>query len=73
LMLHRARGLLVRQYAGHLPQVLRAPRNPQCVHVRLIEAKIAREFKRQYAKLTSDEIMVLALLRKRLDCMKAAA
>jgi DNA topoisomerase I len=34
--------------------------------VKMIEAKIARKFKRQYAKLTSDEIMVLAFLRKRL-------
>lgn len=37
------------------------------------EAKIAQKFKRQYAKLTSDEIMVLAFLRKRLDSLKAAA
>jgi DNA topoisomerase-1 len=41
--------------------------------VKMIEAKIARKFKRQYAKLTSDEIMVLAFLRKRLVSLKAAA
>ncbi|WP_369525451.1 DNA topoisomerase IB [Bradyrhizobium japonicum] len=41
--------------------------------VEMIEARIAQKFKRQYAKLTSDEIMVLAFLRKRLDAMKVAA
>src|SRR3954470_22448332 len=41
--------------------------------VKMIEAKIARKFKRQYAKLTSDEIMVLAFLRKRVDSLKAPA
>jgi DNA topoisomerase-1 len=40
---------------------------------KMIEAKIAQKVKRQYAKLTSDEIMVLAFLRKRLDTLKAAA
>ena len=35
--------------------------------VKMIEAKIAQNFKRQYSKLTPDEIMVLAFLRKRLD------
>ncbi|WP_244623435.1 hypothetical protein [Bradyrhizobium sp. MOS001] len=41
--------------------------------VKMIEAKIAQKFKRQYAKLTSDEVMVMAFLRKRLDALKAAA
>jgi DNA topoisomerase I len=41
--------------------------------VKMIEAKIAQKFKRQYAKLTSDEVMVLAFLRKRLDTLKVAA
>lgn len=41
--------------------------------VKMIEAKIAQKFKRQYARLTSDEIMVLAFLRKRLDSIKALA
>ncbi|MGY3235531.1 DNA topoisomerase-1 [Bradyrhizobium sp. USDA 4448] len=41
--------------------------------VKMIEAKIAQKFKRQYAKLTSDEIMVLAFLRKRLDSLKGRA
>lgn len=41
--------------------------------VKMIEAKIAQKFKRQYAKLTSDEIIVLAFLRKRLDSLKASA
>jgi DNA topoisomerase-1 len=38
--------------------------------VKMIEAKIAQKFKRQYAKLTSDEIMVLAFLRKRLGSLE---
>jgi DNA topoisomerase I len=38
--------------------------------VKMIEAKIAQKFKRQHAKLTSDEIMVLAFLRKRLDALR---
>jgi DNA topoisomerase I len=41
--------------------------------VKMIESRIAQKFKRQYAKLTSDEIMVLAFLRKRLDALKTAA
>ena len=41
--------------------------------VDLIEAKIAQKFKRQYAQLTPDEIMVLAFLHKRLEAIKAAA
>ncbi len=38
--------------------------------VKMIGARIALKFKRQYPKLTSDEIMVLAFLRKRLDSLK---
>ena len=41
--------------------------------VRMIDAKIARKFKRQYAQLTADEIMVLAFLHKRLQALKVAA
>ena len=41
--------------------------------VKMIEAKIAQKFKRQYAQLTSDEVMVLAFLRKRLASLKVAA
>jgi DNA topoisomerase-1 len=37
----------------------------------MIDAKIAQKFKRQYAKLTADEIMVLAFLRRRLEALKA--
>jgi len=40
--------------------------------VRMIDTKIARKLKRQYAKLTGDEIIVLAFLHKRLEAMKAA-
>src|SRR6202012_5221513 len=40
---------------------------------KMIDAKIARKFKRQYTKLTADEIMVLAFLRKRLETFNAAA
>ncbi|MEY9463919.1 7-keto-8-aminopelargonate synthetase-like enzyme [Bradyrhizobium ottawaense] len=32
--------------------------------LKMIEAKIVQKFKRQYAKLTPDEIMVLAFLGK---------
>jgi DNA topoisomerase I len=39
--------------------------------VKMIDAKIAQKFKRQYAKLNADEVMVLAFLRKRLDGLKA--
>ena len=38
----------------------------------MAEAKIADRFKRQYSKLTTDEIMVLSFLRKRLEPMKKA-
>jgi DNA topoisomerase I len=41
--------------------------------VKMIDAKIARKFKQQYAHLTADEIMVLAFLRKRLETLNAAA
>jgi DNA topoisomerase I len=40
--------------------------------VKMIDAKIARKFKQQYAQLTADEIMVLAFLRKRLETLNAA-
>ena len=52
------------------PEVLNAYMSGDLV--KMIEAKIAQKFKRQYAKLTSDEIMVMAFLRKRLDSLKAA-
>ena len=38
--------------------------------VRMIEPKIADRFKRQYARLTADEVMVLAFLNKRLATLK---
>lgn len=41
--------------------------------VEMIDAKIALKFKRQYAKLTSDEIMVLAFLHKRIGALKASS
>ncbi|WP_338832258.1 hypothetical protein [Bradyrhizobium sp. 27S5] len=41
--------------------------------IKMIDAKIARKFKRQYAKLTSDEIMVLAFLHKRLRALTSEA
>lgn len=41
--------------------------------VEMIDAKIARKFKQQYAQLTADEIMVLAFLRKRLETLNTAA
>ncbi|WP_271587389.1 DNA topoisomerase IB [Bradyrhizobium sp. CCBAU 53415] len=53
------------------PEVLNAYMSGDLL--KMIEAKIAQKFKRQYAKLTSDEIMVLAFLRKRLDSLKALA
>ncbi len=53
------------------PEVLNAYMSGDLV--KMIEAKIAQKFKRHYAKLTSDEITVLAFLRKRLGSMKAAA
>src|SRR6201995_4799191 len=39
---------------------------------KMLDAKIADKFKRQYAKLTADEIMVLAFLHKRLAKIKAS-
>ena len=53
------------------PEVLNAYMSGDLV--KMIEAKIAQKFKRQYAKLTSDEIMVLAFLRKRLDSLAGRA
>ena len=53
------------------PEVLNAYMSGNLV--KMIEAKIAQKFKRQYAKLTSDEIVVLAFLRKRLDSLKLPA
>src|SRR6201996_969601 len=53
------------------PEVLTAYMSGEFVD--LIETKIAQKFKRQYAELTADEIMVLAFLHKRLETMKAAA
>jgi DNA topoisomerase-1 len=41
--------------------------------VKMIDAKIAQKFRRQYAKLTADEVMVLASLHKRLNALKARA
>jgi DNA topoisomerase-1 len=41
--------------------------------IKMIDAKIARKFKQQYAQLTADEIMVLAFLRKQLETLNAAA
>jgi DNA topoisomerase-1 len=40
---------------------------------KMIDGKIAQKFKRQYAKLSADEIMVLAFLRKRLEALKGPA
>jgi DNA topoisomerase I len=40
---------------------------------KMIDAKIAQKFKRQYAKLTADEIMVLAFLHRRLQALKNSA
>lgn len=37
---------------------------------KMIDAKIADKFKRQYTKLSADEVMVLAFLHKRLDAVK---
>ena len=39
--------------------------------VKMVEGKIAEKFKRQYAKLNSDEVMVLAFLNKRLKSRAA--
>ncbi|WP_368507789.1 hypothetical protein [Bradyrhizobium lupini] len=53
------------------PEVLNAYMSGDLV--KMIDAKIAQKFKRQYAKLTSDEIVVLAFLRKRLNSLKVPA
>jgi DNA topoisomerase I len=41
--------------------------------IKMIESKIADRFKRQYARLTADEVMVLAFLNKRLKRSRASA
>lgn len=41
--------------------------------VKMLDVKIAQKFKRQYAKLTADEVMVPAFLHKRLRTLKPAA
>src|SRR6201982_3192301 len=41
--------------------------------IKMLDAKIAQKFKRQYAELTLDEIMVLAFLHKRLAALKPVA
>lgn len=51
------------------PEVLNAYMSGDLV--KMIEAKIAQKFKRRYAMLTSDEIVVLAFLRKRLASLTA--
>ena len=38
--------------------------------VKMIDAKIADKFKRQYTKLSADEVIMLAFLHKRLDAVK---
>jgi DNA topoisomerase-1 len=40
---------------------------------KMTDAKIADRFKRQYSKLTADEILVLSFLHKRLELLKKAA
>jgi DNA topoisomerase-1 len=40
--------------------------------IKMIEDKIAEKFKRQYARLNEDEIIVLAFLKKRLKQVRAA-
>lgn len=52
------------------PEVLTAYMSGEFVD--MIEAKIAQTFKKQYAQLALDEIMVLAFLHKRLAALKAA-
>jgi DNA topoisomerase I len=37
---------------------------------KMIDAKIADKFKRQYTKLSADEVIMLAFLHKRLDAVK---
>lgn len=51
------------------PEVLTAYMSGEFVD--MIEAKIAQKFRKQYAQLTPDEIMVLAFLHKRLAALKA--
>jgi DNA topoisomerase-1 len=51
------------------PEVLNAYMSGDLV--KMIEAKIAQKCKRRYAKLSSDEIMVLAFLRRRLGSLTA--
>jgi DNA topoisomerase-1 len=41
--------------------------------VKMTDAKIAEKFKRQFSKLTSDEVMVLSFLHKWLEPLKEAA
>lgn len=53
------------------PQILSAYMSGDLV--RMLDAKIAQKFKHQYAKLSFDEIMVLAFLHKRLLAQKPAA
>lgn len=52
------------------PEILSAYMSGELV--KMLDAKIAEKFKRQYAKLTADEIMVLAFLHKRLKALKPA-
>ena len=40
--------------------------------IKMIEGKIAQKFKRQYARLNEDEIIVMAFLKKRLKQVRAA-
>jgi DNA topoisomerase-1 len=53
------------------PEILRAYMSGDLI--KMIEAKIAERFKRQYAKLSSEEVIVLAFLNKRLKRSKAAS
>ena len=61
---HREVGEAAWQHSGHLSQELRAPEILSAYMsgdlVKMIEAKIARKFKRQYPQLTADEVRVLA-------------
>ena len=41
--------------------------------IKMVDAKIADNFKRRYSKLNADELMVLSFLHKRLDALKKAA
>lgn len=53
------------------PEVLNAYMSGDLI--KMIESKIADRFKRQYARLTGDEVRVLAFLTKRLKRVAAAA